>query len=58
MNQVETIVHGNIRQAYIAAQISANRADGYSMVINGHKCFEVFVGNELRQVHQYINDHE
>jgi hypothetical protein len=58
MNAVETIVYGNIRQAYIAAQISANRADSYSMVINGHRCFEVFVGNELRQVHQYINDHE
>lgn len=58
MKDIETIIHGNSRQAYSAAVISAMRIDTNASVKVGSNCYEVYIGPELRQVHQYINDHE
>jgi hypothetical protein len=58
VKDIEIIVHGNARQAYSAAVISAMRQDENASVKVGGNCYEVYIGPELRQVHQYINDHE
>jgi hypothetical protein len=58
VKDIQIIVHGNARQAYSAAVISAMREDANASVKVGSNCYEVIIGTELRQVHQYINDHE
>lgn len=58
MKDIQIIVHGNARQAYSAAVISAMREDANASVKVGSNCYEVYIGPELRQVHQYINDHD
>jgi hypothetical protein len=58
VKDIETIIHGNMRQAYSASLLSAMRAEGDASVREGNSCYQVYVGNDLRQVHQYINSHE
>jgi hypothetical protein len=62
VNDVKQIIHGNPRHAWLAAQISAARAElmgDYGVSVQQHdNGWNVLAGFEVVESHVYVNDHE
>ena len=62
MKDVKQIIHGNPRHAWLAAQISASRAELNGLhgvkVQQDDNGWNVIVGLEVIESHVYVNKHE